>query len=106
MVINPDCILFDEPLSALDALLRESMRFEIRRIVSERKITSIFVTHDQLEAMSMSDEIIVMNDGEIAQQDTPENLYNHPQNHFVANFIGKSNWLSNTDMIRPEKLSN
>ncbi len=105
MVINPDCILFDEPLSALDALLRESMRFEIRRIVSERKITSIFVTHDQLEAMSMSDEIIVMNDGEIAQQDTPENLYNHPQNHFVANFIGKSNWLSNTDMIRPEKLS-
>lgn len=89
MVINPDCILFDEPLSALDALLRESMRFEIRRIVSERKITSIFVTHDQLEAMSMSDEIIVMNDGEIAQQDTPENLYNHPQNHFVANFIGK-----------------
>ena len=105
MVINPDCILFDEPLSALDALLRESMRFEIRRIVSERKITSICVTHDQLEAMSMSDEIIVMNDGEIAQQDTPENLYNHPQNHFVANFIGKSNWLSNTDMIRPEKLS-
>lgn len=102
IAMNPKCILFDEPLSALDALLREDMRTEIRKITGDMGITSVFVTHDQSEAMSMSDCIVVMNAGIINQEDTPENVYNSPANIFVAKFVGKSNWIDDKRMYRPE----
>lgn len=104
IVGEPDCILFDEPLSALDAILRDEMRVEIRRLVTQMGITSVFVTHDQTEAMSMSDTIVVLNKGKIEQSDSPENIYNAPATRFVANFIGKSNWIDNNTMFRPEDL--
>ena len=99
---NPDCILFDEPLSALDAVLRDEMRVEIKRITKEMGITSVFVTHDQMEAMSMSDKILVLNKGQVEQYDTPENIYRNPATKFVAKFIGKSNWIDDSAMFRPE----
>lgn len=102
IVGNPQCILFDEPLSALDAILRDEMRTEIKRLTSEMGITSIFVTHDQVEAMSMSDEIVVLNQGHIEQSGTPEMIYRQPDSRFVANFIGKSNWIDENAMFRPE----
>ena len=102
IVIRPGCILFDEPLSALDALLREEMRRELKELTVALGITSVFVTHDQTEAMSMSDQIAVMNKGTVEQYDTPENIYQHPASAFVARFVGKSNWLSETAMFRPE----
>lgn len=102
IVMHPDCILFDEPLSALDAILREEMRHELKQLTEKLGITSIFVTHDQTEAMSMSDRIAVLNNGSIAQYDTPENIYHHPATAFVARFVGKSNWLSDTQLFRPE----
>lgn len=102
IVIEPHCILFDEPLSALDALLRESMRSELKTLVSKLGITSVFVTHDQIEAMSMSDMIAVLNGGVIQQYAEPENIYNNPATPFVAHFIGKSNWLDQQTMFRPE----
>lgn len=105
IVIEPSCILFDEPLSALDALLREEMRYELKRLVSERNITSVFVTHDQTEAMSMSDKIAVLNAGVVDQYDAPEEIYAHPQTQFVAHFVGKSNWLNETQLFRPENSS-
>lgn len=105
IAISPECILFDEPLSALDALLREEMRNEIQMLTQAKQLTSIFVTHDQLEAMTLSDEIIVMNKGKIEMQGRPEEIYAHPTSTFVAQFIGKSNWLSSTSMIRPESCS-
>ncbi|MDO5417501.1 MAG: ABC transporter ATP-binding protein [Lachnospiraceae bacterium] len=99
---NPQCILFDEPLSALDAILRDEMRSEIKRLTTQMGITSVFVTHDQVEAMSMSDEIVVLNQGRIEQKGTPEQIYQHPDSRFVANFIGKSNWIDKNTMFRPE----
>ncbi|MCD8105397.1 MAG: ABC transporter ATP-binding protein, partial [Lachnospiraceae bacterium] len=105
IVIEPSCILFDEPLSALDALLREEMRYELKKLVSERNITSVFVTHDQTEAMSMSDKIAVLNAGVVDQYDAPEEIYAHPQTQFVAHFVGKSNWLNETQLFRPENSS-
>lgn len=102
IVIKPSIILFDEPLSALDALLREQMRFEISALARQLGLTSIFVTHDQVEAMSMSDQVVVMDKGDILQKDSPENIYNHPATPFVARFIGKSNWLDENTMVRPE----
>ncbi|MGN0394040.1 MAG: ABC transporter ATP-binding protein [Coprococcus sp.] len=105
IVGTPQCILFDEPLSALDAILREEMRMEIKRLTTEMGITSIFVTHDQIEAMSMSDNIIVMNHGSVEQSGTPETIYNRPKTKFVANFIGKSNWIDEKKMFRPESAS-
>ncbi|MCD7883352.1 MAG: ABC transporter ATP-binding protein [Lachnospiraceae bacterium] len=105
IVIEPSCILFDEPLSALDALLREEMRYELKKLVSERGITSVFVTHDQTEAMSMSDRIAVLNAGVVDQYDAPEEIYAHPQTQFVAHFVGKSNWLNETQLFRPENIS-
>lgn len=101
---NPDIVLFDEPLSALDAILRDKMRVEICSLTTEMKLTSLYVTHDQLEAMSMSDRIIVMSKGEIQQVGTPEEIYNKPKNRTVMEFIGKSNWL-NENAIRPENIS-
>jgi len=102
---NPTCILFDEPLSALDAILRDEMRTEIKRLTQAMGVTSIFVTHDQLEAMSMSDEIVVMNKGNIEQIGKPEEIYAAPKSDFVAKFIGKSNWINSKSMFRPELIS-
>ena len=102
---NVDCILFDEPLSALDAILREEMRGEIKQISRELGITSIFVTHDQIEAMSLSDEVFVLNQGKVEQCGSPQEIYNHPDSKFVAKFIGKSNWIENNMMFRPETAS-
>lgn len=91
LVMEPAVLLFDEPLSNLDAKLRVYMRSEIRRIQNELKITSIYVTHDQAEAMSMSDRIIVMNKGIIEQIGTPQETYTKPASKFVADFIGTAN---------------
>jgi iron(III) transport system ATP-binding protein len=88
---NPDILLLDEPLSNLDANLRGDMRFEIRRLHDEFHNTSIYVTHDQMEAMTMADRIVVMNAGRIEQIGTPEDVYDRPRSRFVARFIGASN---------------
>ena len=93
LVIEPSVLLFDEPLSNLDAKLRVSMRTEIRRIQQRVGITAIYVTHDQSEAMALSDQIIVMNKGVVAQMGTPQEIYYHPVNEFVADFIGEANFL-------------
>ena len=93
LVQNPKILLLDEPLSNLDARLRLKIREEIRRLVKEIGITTIFVTHDQEEALTMSDTIVVMNKGVIQQMGTPEDIYNEPANAFVADFIGESNIL-------------
>ncbi len=90
---NPDILLLDEPLSNLDANLRGEMRFEIRRLHDEFRNTSIYVTHDQTEAMTMADRIVVMNAGRIEQIGTPEDVYDRPRSRFVARFIGASNVL-------------
>jgi iron(III) transport system ATP-binding protein len=89
MVNEPKVLLFDEPLSNLDAKLRIRMRIFIRKIQQEADITSIYVTHDQEEAMTLSDRIVVMNHGDIEQVGTPEEIYARPRNRFVADFIGK-----------------
>ena len=96
LVIEPDILLLDEPLSNLDAKLREETRIEIKRLQVELGITTIYVTHDQHEAMSMSDRIMVMEGGRIQQIGTPQEIYNYPSNHFVASFIGESNILEGT----------
>jgi iron(III) transport system ATP-binding protein len=93
LVIEPSVLLFDEPLSNLDAKLRVSMRTEIRRIQQEVGITAIYVTHDQSEAMALSDNIIIMNQGVVAQMGTPQEIYYHPNSEFVADFIGEANFL-------------
>ena len=93
LVIEPSVLLFDEPLSNLDAKLRVSMRTEIRRIQQEVGITAIYVTHDQSEAMALSDNIIIMNKGVVEQMGTPQEIYYHPKNEFVADFIGEANFL-------------
>lgn len=91
MVTRPDVILFDEPLSNLDAKLRESVRFEIKQLSKQYNLTSIYVTHDQAEALTMSDKIIVLNKGSIEQIGSPQDIYHHPKNRFVADFIGIAN---------------
>ncbi|MCD6462129.1 MAG: ABC transporter ATP-binding protein [Thermotogae bacterium] len=93
LVVEPKVLLLDEPLSNLDAKLREQMRVELKKIQKKIGITGIYVTHDQLEAMTLSDRVIVMKDGKIVQMDTPEALYRFPANKFVANFIGKANFI-------------
>ena len=102
IAVQPGCILFDEPLSALDALLREEMRRELTTLTSVLGSTSVFVTHDQTEAMIMSDRIAVLNGGHVEQYAAPETVYHAPATEFVARFAGKSNWLSETEMFRPE----
>lgn len=92
IVIEPDVLLMDEPLSALDENLREDMRREIDNLQRMLGVTTIFVTHDQREALSMSDKIIVMQTGNVLQQGPPEEVYNMPTNHFVADFLGTSNF--------------
>lgn len=93
LVIEPSVLLFDEPLSNLDAKLRVEMRTEIRRIQQEVGITAVYVTHDQSEAMAISDQIIIMDKGVVAQMGTPEEIYYHPVSEFVADFIGEANFL-------------
>ncbi len=93
IVVEPEILLLDEPLSNLDANLREEMRFEIRRLHDEFKITTVYVTHDQAEAMVTSDRIVVMNKGRIEQVDAPHILYGRPRSRFVAGFIGRTNFV-------------
>ena len=93
IVIEPVVLLMDEPLSALDANLREEMRREIDNLQQMIGVTTVFVTHDQREALSMSDKIVVMKDGLLQQEGSPEDVYNYPANHFVADFLGHSNFL-------------
>lgn len=91
IVLEPAVLLLDEPLSALDAKLRKDMQYELRELQQRLGITFLFVTHDQEEALALSDEIFVMNDGEVQQSGTPVDIYDEPINHFVADFIGESN---------------
>ncbi len=93
LVIEPELILFDEPLSNLDAKLRESMRVELKNLQRRLGITSVYVTHDQTEAMALSDRIVVMNKGEIEQIDSPPKIYTRPATTFVADFFGAANFL-------------
>lgn len=94
IVNEPKVLLLDEPLGALDLKLRQEMQYELVRLKNELGITFIYVTHDQEEALTMSDKVIVMNNGLIQQEGTPEEIYNEPENAFVADFIGDSNILS------------
>lgn len=94
LVRNPKVLLLDEPLSNLDAKLRERMRFEIKSLVRRMNITSVYVTHDQAEAMVISDRIAVMDSGNIIQVGPPEDIYTKPANRFVADFIGTTNFIS------------
>jgi iron(III) transport system ATP-binding protein len=93
LVIRPDVLLLDEPLSNLDAKLRLEMRDEIRRIHAQTRITTIYVTHDQKEALSLADRLAVLRDGAVEQVGEPRTVYCAPANRFVADFIGESNWL-------------
>ncbi|MCD6579354.1 ABC transporter ATP-binding protein [bacterium] len=103
-IINkPSVLLFDEPLSNLDAKLRVQMRMEIRKIQKAFSITSIYVTHDQEEALTISDRIVVMNEGKIMQAATPIEIYSYPKNRFVADFIGRVNFLPGKIIENKEK---
>lgn len=93
LVMEPKVLLMDEPLSNLDAKLREQMRTEIRRIQRDIGITSVYVTHDQVEAMTLSDRVVVMNQGLIEQVGPPQEVYRYPRTRFVADFIGRANFL-------------
>ena len=99
LVNEPKVLLLDEPLGALDARIRKQMQLELKKIQREVGITFIYVTHDQEEALSMSDTVVVMNNGEIQQIGSPTDIYNEPENRFVAGFIGESNIIPGT-MIR------
>jgi len=96
LVFEPELVLMDEPLGALDKQLREKMQFEITHLAHELGITTVYVTHDQTEALTMSDRVAVFNDGRIQQIAPPDELYESPQNSFVAQFIGENNTLNGT----------
>ncbi len=100
IVIEPDVLLLDEPLSALDANLREDMRVELKNIQARIGVTTVFVTHDQSEALAMSDQIVVMSDGRVEQVGAPEDVYNTPASEFVARFLGASNILDGRCLSR------
>lgn len=104
LVIRPDILLLDEPLSNLDEKLRVSMRQNIKRLQQEFKITSIYVTHDQEEAMSIADRITIMNYGNIMQTGTPNEIYYKPNNDFVASFVGQANLFDNNKFINFKSL--
>ncbi|WP_405496222.1 ABC transporter ATP-binding protein [Nocardia sp. NBC_00511] len=104
LVARPALLLLDEPLSALDATLREQMRTEIRSLTTESGVTTVFVTHDQAEAMSMSDRIVVMRAGRILQAGRPEELYHSPADTFVAEFVGTFNPLPDGGGVRAERV--
>lgn len=93
LVIRPQCLLLDEPLSNLDARLRNEMRLEIRRICKEFKLTTVYVTHDQKEALSIADRVAVMDGGKVQQLGSPDQIYKRPESRFVADFIGESNFI-------------
>jgi putative spermidine/putrescine transport system ATP-binding protein len=93
-VISPPVLLLDEPLSNLDAKLREEMQFELRRIQRKVGTTTIMVTHDQAEALSISDRVVVMEAGRATQVDAPYRLYEHPKSEFISGFVGKTNLLA------------
>jgi iron(III) transport system ATP-binding protein len=96
LAVKPDCLLLDEPLSNLDAKLRHEMRSEIRRICKTAGFTTVYVTHDQKEALSVADRIAVLKDGTLLQVGTPDDLYHRPATSFVADFIGQTNLISGT----------
>ncbi|WP_216640732.1 ABC transporter ATP-binding protein, partial [Effusibacillus lacus] len=96
LVMEPQLLLLDEPLSNLDAKLRERMRFELKRLQRELGITTVYVTHDQSEALALSNQIAVMNAGHIVQIGTPREIYEHPNSKFVADFIGSTNFVNGT----------
>ena len=96
LVFDPDLVLMDEPLGALDKNLREQMQYEIKHLHEELGLTVVYVTHDQTEALTMSNRIAVFDDGVVQQCASPENLYEKPENAFVANFIGENNRLMGT----------
>ena len=102
LAVEPACLLLDEPLSNLDARLRQEMRGEIRRICKSSGVTTIYVTHDQKEALSVADRIAVMKSGRIEQTGTPSDLYHHPRTNFVADFIGETNLLPGTVVSRED----
>lgn len=101
IVNEPKVLLLDEPLGALDLKLRQDMQYELIRLKNELGITFVYVTHDQEEALTMSDTVVVMNQGYIQQMGTPEDIYNEPENAFVADFIGDSNIIDGL-MVRDE----
>ena len=101
LVMEPALLLLDEPLSNLDAKLREKMRFELKRLQRELKITTVYVTHDQSEALALSHEIAVMSEGRIQQIGSPRDIYERPVNQFVADFVGTSNFIEGT-VVRPD----
>jgi ABC-type Fe3+/spermidine/putrescine transport system ATPase subunit len=103
LVLEPDVLLLDEPLAALDPKLRKQMRTELKNVQKTVGVTFLFVTHDQEEALSMSDYLAVMNNGRIEQVGTAEQIYVHPQTRFVAGFLGNVNWIGNVG-VRPECL--
>jgi iron(III) transport system ATP-binding protein len=105
LIMNPDILLLDEPLSNLDARLREEMQLEIRSLQRELRLTVIHVTHDQSEAMAMSDRIILMNKGEIVQKGRPKSLYNNPASSFAARFMGTNNLIEGIISYR-KKITN
>ena len=94
LAIRPRLLLLDEPLSNLDAALREEMRVELVRLLKNQGITAVYVTHDRIEALAMSDRIVVLRDGRIAQMGSPEELYNRPASPFIAGFLGAANFLA------------
>ena len=94
IVTQPPLLLLDEPLSNLDAKLRESLRFELKRLQRELGITSIYVTHDQVEALALSSHIAVMSEGKVVQLGKPREIYTNPNSRFVAEFIGTSNFIT------------
>jgi len=96
LVYSPKVLLFDEPLSNLDAKLREEMRFEIRELVNRLDITAVYVTHDQEEALALSDRVAIMNAGRLVQVGTPEDIYEYPESRFIADFIGLSDFIRGT----------
>ena len=93
LVVRPRCLLLDEPLSNLDAKLRNEMRLEIRRVCKEYQLTTVYVTHDQKEALSVADRLAILDGGKVLQVGTPQEVYRRPQNKFVANFIGEANFV-------------
>lgn len=108
LAVEPEILLLDEPLSNLEASLREKMREEIRNVQKKLNITTIFVTHDQKEALTISDRIAVFNKGQCVQVDSPIQLYNKPTNSFIANFVGEANTIiddkGNEKFVRPERI--
>src|SRR5215470_11608637 len=96
LVMEPQLLLLDEPLSNLDAKLRDAMRTELKRLQRELNLTTIYVTHDQSEALALSHEIAVMNEGKVVQIGSPRQIYEQPANRFVADFVGQTNFVGGT----------